>query len=55
MLPVVAALAIILRIFAAVAGPAWFDRDKAGFTDPALDASMLGPAHASCSSRSSCC
>jgi hypothetical protein len=41
-LPMVAALAIILGIFAAVAGPAWFDRDKAGFTDPALDASMLG-------------
>jgi hypothetical protein len=41
-LPVAAALAIILLIFAAVAGPAWFERDKAGFSDPALDASLLG-------------
>jgi presenilin-like A22 family membrane protease len=41
-LPVAAALAIILLIFAAVAGPAWFDRDKTGFTDPALSASVLG-------------
>jgi hypothetical protein len=41
-LPVAAALAIILLIFAAVSGPAWFDRDKTGFTDPALDASVLG-------------
>ena len=30
-LPVAAALAIIMLIFAAVAGPGWFDRDKAGF------------------------
>src|SRR6476620_6517332 len=28
-LPLAAALAIILLIFAAVSGPAWFDRDKA--------------------------
>jgi hypothetical protein len=41
-LPVAAALAIVLLIFAAVAAPAWFDRDKPGFTDPALDAEMLG-------------
>jgi hypothetical protein len=41
-LPVVAALAIVLMIFAAVSAPAWFDRDKAGFTDPALDADILG-------------
>ena len=41
-LPVAAALAIILLIFAAVAGPAWFDRDKAGFTNPALSESVLG-------------
>src|SRR3954454_11538099 len=41
-LPVVAALAIILLIFAAVSGPAWFDRDKTGFTDPALSSSVLG-------------
>jgi hypothetical protein len=41
-LPVVAALAIVLLIFAAVAGPAWFDRNKAGFTNPAIGADVLG-------------
>jgi hypothetical protein len=41
-LPVVAALAIIMAIFAAVATPAWFDRDKDGFTDPALSSAVLG-------------
>jgi hypothetical protein len=33
-LPVVTALAIILGIFAVIAGPQWFDRDKAGFSTP---------------------
>ena len=41
-LPLAAALAIVLLIFAAVSAPAWFDRDKAGFTDPAIDEGMLG-------------
>src|SRR3954469_18629641 len=41
-LPLAAALAIVLLIFAAVSGPAWFDRDKAGLTSPALDESILG-------------
>jgi FtsH-binding integral membrane protein len=41
-LPVAAALAIVLLIFAAVSAPAWFDRDKPGFADPALDAGLLG-------------
>jgi hypothetical protein len=41
-LPVIAALAIVLMIFAAVSAPAWFDRDKAGFTDPTLDEGILG-------------
>ena len=41
-LPVTSALAIILIIFCAVAAPAWFDRDKAGFTDPALPSGLLG-------------
>jgi hypothetical protein len=41
-LPVAAALAIVLLIFAAVSGPAWFDRDKTGFQDPALDSGLLG-------------
>ena len=42
MLPVAAALAIVLLIFAAVAGPEWFARDKEGFTDPTLDEGILG-------------
>lgn len=41
-LPVAAALAIILLIFATVSGPWWFDRDKTGFEDPALDSGLLG-------------
>ena len=41
-LTVVAALAIIMLIFAAVATPAWFSRDKDGFTDPAMPAELLG-------------
>ncbi|MBE2319470.1 hypothetical protein DVA67_026115 [Solirubrobacter sp. CPCC 204708] len=41
-LPMTAALAIILGIFAAVAAPAWFDRDKVGFTDPAISSGVLG-------------
>jgi lysylphosphatidylglycerol synthetase-like protein (DUF2156 family) len=41
-LPVAAALAILFAVVAAVAAPAWFERDKAGFEDPALDPAMLG-------------
>jgi hypothetical protein len=41
-LPVAAALAILFAVVAAVAGPAWFDRDKAGFDDPTLEPSILG-------------
>jgi presenilin-like A22 family membrane protease len=41
-LPVAAAAAILFAVVAAVAGPAWFDRDKPGYDDPALDASILG-------------
>ena len=41
-LPVASALAIIMLIFAAVSTPQWFDRDKAGFSDPTLDESLLG-------------
>ena len=41
-LPVAAALAIVMLIFAAIAGPAWFERDKEGFAEPALDAGLLG-------------
>jgi hypothetical protein len=41
-LPVSMALAVILIIFAAVAGPAWFARDKTGFSSPALPEPLLG-------------
>jgi hypothetical protein len=41
-LPMIAALAIILGIFGAVAAPAWFDRDATGFTDPAISSAVLG-------------
>jgi len=41
-LPIAAAVALVLAIFAAVAGPAWFDRDAPGFAEPALDAGLLG-------------
>src|SRR3954451_6774210 len=41
-LPVAAGLAILFAVVAAVAGPAWFDRDKAGFNNPALEPSILG-------------
>ena len=42
LLPVAAALAIVLLMFAAISGPEWFDRNKDGFTDPALDSALLG-------------
>ena len=41
-LPMIAGLAVILAIFGAVAAPAWFDRAKDGFTEPALRADVLG-------------
>jgi hypothetical protein len=41
-LPVAAALAILLAVVAAVAGPGWFERDKEGFDDPTLAPSLLG-------------
>jgi presenilin-like A22 family membrane protease len=41
-LPVAAALAVLLGIFALVAGPSWFDRNKAGFAQPAINAGALG-------------
>ena len=42
LLPVTAALSIILLIFAAVSGGAWFDRDKEGFTSPTLNEDIVG-------------
>jgi hypothetical protein len=41
-LPVAAALAIVLAIFAAVAAPAWFARAKTGLTSPLLPEELLG-------------
>lgn len=41
-LPLAAALAVLLGIFALVAAPAWFDRNQAGFAQPALNAGLLG-------------
>jgi hypothetical protein len=41
-LPVSAALAVLLAIFALVAGPGWFDRDHTGFAQPSLNAGLLG-------------
>ena len=41
-LAVAAALAVLFAVIAAVAAPAWFDRDKAGFADPALEPGILG-------------
>ena len=41
-LPVAAALAILVGAFAALAAPAWFARDKGGFHNPAFDPSLLG-------------
>jgi lysylphosphatidylglycerol synthetase-like protein (DUF2156 family) len=42
LLPVAASLAVILLIFCAIGAPQWFTRDKAGFDDPLLAASLVG-------------
>jgi lysylphosphatidylglycerol synthetase-like protein (DUF2156 family) len=41
-LPVAAAAAVLFAVIAAVAGPAWFDRDKDGFASTTIDPSILG-------------
>jgi lysylphosphatidylglycerol synthetase-like protein (DUF2156 family) len=41
-LPVAAALAILTAVLAAIAAPAWFDRDKPGLNDPAIPPAVLG-------------
>jgi hypothetical protein len=41
-LPVSAALAVLLAIFALVAGPGWFDRNKSGFAQPTINSGLLG-------------
>lgn len=42
LLPVAAALGIVLLIFALIGGPQWFSRDKDGFSNPLLDEPILG-------------
>jgi lysylphosphatidylglycerol synthetase-like protein (DUF2156 family) len=41
-LPVAAGLAVLMAILSAVSAPGWFDRDKSGFANPALDPAILG-------------
>jgi hypothetical protein len=41
-LPVASAFAILLLIFAAVATPSWFARDKSGFEDAVLPVPLIG-------------
>jgi presenilin-like A22 family membrane protease len=41
-LPVAAVIAVLVGIFALVAAPGWFNRDKTGFEQPALHAGLLG-------------
>ena len=41
-LPVAAAFSVLLLIFAAVAAPSWFARDKAGFDDPLFPEPFIG-------------
>ena len=41
-LPVSSGLAVLLIVFALTGASAWFNRDGAGFTQPALNASLLG-------------
>src|SRR2546423_9410323 len=41
-LPLAAALAILLGVVAAIAVPGWFDRDKSGYADANLPAGLLG-------------
>jgi hypothetical protein len=41
-LPVSAGLAVLLLVVAAIAGPAWFDREGDGYEDSTLPAGLLG-------------
>jgi lysylphosphatidylglycerol synthetase-like protein (DUF2156 family) len=41
-LPLTAALAVGLAVFAAIAAPAWFSRDAPNYADPALPPALLG-------------
>src|ERR1700710_2592910 len=41
-LPLAAAFAIVLMVFAAIAAPGWFDRDATGFDNPGLPPGLIG-------------
>jgi hypothetical protein len=41
-LPLAAALSTILAILCLVGAESWFERDKSGFTEPALSSSLVG-------------
>ena len=41
-LPVASGLAVLLLVVAAIAGPAWFDRDNSGYEDSTIPAGLLG-------------
>jgi lysylphosphatidylglycerol synthetase-like protein (DUF2156 family) len=41
-LPLAAALAVGLAVFAAIAAPGWFDRDAPNYADPAVPPALLG-------------
>jgi hypothetical protein len=41
-LPLAAAFAIVLLVFAAIAAQGWFDRDATGFDNPGLPPGLLG-------------
>lgn len=41
-LPIAAATAVLMAIFAGVAAPSWFGRDKTGFDEALLPSSLLG-------------
>src|SRR3954449_6212135 len=41
-LPLAAAFAIVLFVFAAIAAPGWFDRDATGYDNPGLPPGLLG-------------
>src|SRR4051812_26957705 len=41
-LPLAAAFAIVLLVFAAIAAPGWFDRDASGFDNPGIPPGLIG-------------
>ncbi|SEH15497.1 hypothetical protein [Thermoleophilum album] len=41
-LPVAAALAVLIAVVAAIAGPAWYERDRSGFAPSDLPPDVLG-------------